>query len=255
MTEPLLNVHNITLSYGGALVLDRVNLTIFPGKTLALVGPSGSGKSSLARALLRLQPVQSGEIRFEGQNWLSLKGAALRQRRARMQMVFQDPLSAFNPRSRVQELLQEPLRIHGVKRDIGQLLEEVGLDSSLAFRRAHEISGGQRQRIAIARALATRPSLIVFDEAVSALDVTVRAGILNLLQMVQNRDNTAYLFITHDLAVASQLAHHIAVMQSGKIVECQPTRKLIASPQALITKALIEAAPRFRPRAEVKVSS
>lgn len=255
MTEPLLNVHNITLSYGGTLVLDRVNLTIFPGKTLALVGPSGSGKSSLARALLRLQPVQSGEIRFEGQNWLSLKGAALRQRRARMQMVFQDPLSAFNPRSRVQELLQEPLRIHGIKRDIGQLLEEVGLDSSLAFRRAHEISGGQRQRIAIARALATRPSLIVFDEAVSALDVTVRAGILNLLQMVQNRDNTAYLFITHDLAVASQLAHHIAVMQSGKIVECQPTRKLIASPQALITKALIEAAPRFRPRAEVKVSS
>lgn len=254
MTEPLLNVRNLTLSYGQALALDRVNLHIFPGETLALVGPSGSGKSSLARALLRLQPIQSGEIEFEGQNWLSLKGAALRQRRAKMQMVFQDPLSAFNPRSRVQELLQEPLRIHGIKRDIGQLLEEVGLEPSLAFRRAHEISGGQRQRIAIARALATRPSLIVFDEAVSALDVTVRAEILNLLRRVQNRDNTAYLFITHDLAVASQLAHRIAVMESGKIVECQPTRQLIASPQALITKALIEAAPRFRPKADARAS-
>lgn len=253
MAEPLLQVRNVTLSYGQALVLDQVNLTIFPGKTLALVGPSGSGKSSLARALLRLHAVQSGEIWFEGQNWLSLKGAALRQRRAKMQMVFQDPLSAFNPRSRVQDLLHEPLRIHRIERDIEQLLEEVGLDSSLADRRAHEISGGQRQRIAIARALATRPSLIVFDEAVSALDVTVRAGILNLLQRVQNRDNTAYLFITHDLAVASQLAHHIAVMESGKIVECQPTHQLITSPQALITKALIESAPRFRPAADAKM--
>lgn len=245
VAEPLLQAHNIVACHGGARVLDGVSLDIMPGETLALVGPSGSGKSTLARALLRLHPLASGAIRFEGHDWLSLAGKALRQRRAKMQMVFQDPLSAFNPRSRVGELVDEPLRIHRRRRDVHELLQKVGLDPVLASRGVHEISGGQRQRVAIARALATRPSLIVLDEAVSSLDATVRAAILDLLRDIQKRENTAYLFITHDLAVASQLAGRIAVMEGGRIVECRPTRELIAAPQALVTKALIDAVPRL----------
>lgn len=160
-------------------------------------------------------------------------------------MVFQDPLSAFNPRASVYDLLREPLRIHGLKRDIASLLQTVGLDPALALRGVHEISGGQRQRVAIARALATAPSLIVLDEAVSALDVTVRGAILNLLRDIQKAAQTAYLFITHDLAVAAQMADRIAVMERGRIVECRPTRELITAPQAPVTKALIEAVPRL----------
>lgn len=239
MADPLLKADDLILRYGDALALDGVSLTIQPGETLALVGPSGSGKSTLARALLRLHPLASGTIRFEGEDWLALKGAVLRKQRARMQMVFQDPLSAFNPRASVYDLLREPLRIHGLKRDVAGLLQTVGLDPALARRGVHEISGGQRQRVAIARALATTPSLIVLDEAVSALDVTVRGAILNLLRDIQ----TAYLFITHDLAVAAQMADRIAVMERGRIVECRPTRELITAPQAPVTKALIEAVP------------
>ncbi|MHC5232375.1 ABC transporter ATP-binding protein [Brucella sp. LJL56] len=245
MADPLLKADNLSLRYGDALALDGVSLTIQPGEILALVGPSGSGKSTLARALLRLHPLESGAIRFEGRDWLALKGADLRKARARMQMVFQDPLSAFNPRANVNDLLREPLRIHGLKRDIAILLQTVGLDPALARRGVHEISGGQRQRVAIARALATAPSLIVLDEAVSALDVTVRGAILNLLRNIQKADQTAYLFITHDLAVAAQMADRIAVMERGQIVECRPTRELITVPQAPVTKALIEAVPRL----------
>ncbi|PWL18435.1 peptide ABC transporter ATP-binding protein [Falsochrobactrum shanghaiense] len=243
MSEALLQARNICVHYGQTRALDQVSLEIAAGETLALVGPSGSGKSTLARALLRLQPLRSGTITFDGMDWLALKGAALRRERAKMQMVFQDPLSAFNPRSHVRDLLEAPLRIHRRKQDIGALLQEVGLDPALASRRVFEISGGQRQRVAIARALATQPSLIVLDEAVSSLDVTVRARILDLLRDLQRRNNTAYLFITHDLAVASQLAGRIAVMEGGRIVECQTAAALIASPQAAITKALIAAIP------------
>ncbi|QTN04596.1 ATP-binding cassette domain-containing protein [Ochrobactrum sp. EEELCW01] len=245
MADPLLNADQLVVRYGDALALDGVSLTIQPGETLALVGPSGSGKSTLARALLRLHPLASGTIRFEGEDWLALKGASLRKQRARMQMVFQDPLSAFNPRASVYDLLREPLRIHGLKRDIASLLQAVGLDPALARRGVQEISGGQRQRVAIARALATTPSLIVLDEAVSALDVTVRGAILNLLWDIQKAEQTAYLFITHDLAVAAQMADRIAVMERGQIVECRPTRELITAPQAPVTKALIEAVPRL----------
>lgn len=245
MAEPLLQARGLTLRYGATPALEGVDLDIQAGETLALVGPSGSGKSTLARALLRLLPLQSGAIRFAGEDWLALKGAALRQRRARMQMVFQDPLAAFNPRSTVRDLLDEPLRIHDLKRDIAPLLRRVGLDPALAGRGVHEISGGQRQRVAIARALATSPSLIVLDEAVSALDVTVRGAILQLLADIQKAEHTAYLFITHDLAVAAAIAGRIAVMENGRIVECRPARELIAAPQAPITKALIEAVPRL----------
>ncbi len=245
MVDPILKADDLILRYGDALALNGVSLTIQPGETLALVGPSGSGKSTLARALLRLHPLASGTIRFEGEDWLALKGAVLRKQRARMQMVFQDPLSAFNPRANVYDLLREPLRIHGLKRDIAGLMQAVGLDPALARRGVHEISGGQRQRVAIARALATTPSLIVLDEAVSALDVTVRGAILNLLRDIQKAEQTAYLFITHDLAVAAQMADRIAVMERGQIVECRPTRELLAAPQTPVTKALIEAVPRL----------
>lgn len=248
MAEPLLQTRGLTVRYrnASAPALDRVSIDIAPGETLALVGPSGSGKSTLARALLRLQPLQSGSIRFEGEDWLALRGAALRKRRARMQMVFQDPLAAFNPRATVRELLDEPLRIHGLPRDTDALLRKVGLDPALAMRGVGEISGGQRQRVAIARALATAPSLVVLDEAVSALDVTVRAAIIALLRGIRQTENTAGLFITHDLAVAAQIADRIAVMQNGQIVECRPTRQLLAAPQAPITRALIDAVPVLR---------
>ncbi|OJY07462.1 MAG: hypothetical protein BGP07_06150 [Rhizobiales bacterium 63-22] len=281
MAEPLLEARNLTLRRGGMPVLDDVSLDIFPGETLALAGPSGSGKSTLARVLLRLDLPDAGSVRFEGGDWLALKGAALRRRRAAMQMVFQDPLAAFNPRASVREALDEPLRIHGlehrtekwepssrgnqstglisnpatigkircsnkkIERDAGALLQRVGLDPALASRGVHALSGGQRQRVAIARALATHPSLIVLDEAVSALDVTVRGAILKLLMDIQKADHTAYLFITHDLAVAAQIADRIAVMERGRIVECRPAQELIAAPQAPITRALIEAVPRL----------
>ncbi|OYR16858.1 ABC transporter ATP-binding protein [Brucella grignonensis] len=244
MVKALLQANEVSTHYGDKRALDRVSLEIFQGETLALVGPSGSGKSTLARALLRLQPLDSGSIHFEDEDWLKPQGSALRKRRARMQMVFQDPLSAFNPRATVHDLISEPLRIHGLRRDISELLQKVGLDPKLGKRGVHEISGGQRQRVAIARALVTSPSLIVLDEAVSALDVTVRGAILKLLQEIQEAEGTAYLFITHDLAVAAQMADHIAVMERGRIVECRPTRELIAAPQAPVTKALIDAVPR-----------
>ncbi len=245
MAEPLLKADGLTVRYGDAIALDSISLEVQQGETLALVGPSGSGKSTLARALLRLHPLVSGTIHFEGEDWLALEGADLRRQRARMQMVFQDPLSAFNPRASVYDLLREPLRIHGLKRDVASLLQTVGLDPALARRGVHEISGGQRQRVAIARALATNPSLIVLDEAVSALDVTVRGAILKFLRDMQNAEQTAYLFITHDLAVAAQMADRIAVMDRGQIVECRPTRELLAAPQAPVTKALIQAVPRL----------
>lgn len=245
MDRTLLQATDLTVRYGDKLALDHANLEIAAGETLALVGPSGSGKSTLARALLRLHPLESGSIQFKNENWLALKGGELRKRRARMQMVFQDPLSAFNPRATVHDLLSEPQRIHGIRRDISELLQKVDLDPKLSKRGVHEISGGQRQRVAIARAFATTPSLIVLDEAVSALDVMVRGSILKLLQEIQKAEGTAYLFITHDLAVAAQMAGRIAVMERGRIVECRPARELIAAPQAPVTKALIDAVPKI----------
>lgn len=252
MAEPLLHVTDLTVRYGEVPILTRLSLTLQRGETLAFVGPSGCGKSTLARALLRLISLTSGTISFDGQDWQGLEGAALRRARARMQMVFQDPLSAFNPRASVEDVLCEPLRIHGIKRPPAELLSQVGLDQKLLARGVHEISGGQRQRVAIARALATNPALIILDEAVSALDVTVRASILKLLRELQQREGTSYLFITHDLAVASQISDRIAVMErgekGGRIAETGSAKEIIQNPQASITKALIDAVPELHYR-------
>ncbi|RUX12872.1 ABC transporter ATP-binding protein, partial [Mesorhizobium sp. M2A.F.Ca.ET.037.01.1.1] len=212
---------------------------------------SGSGKSTIARLVLRLIEPDTGRIEFEGSDFLALSGAALRARRARLQMVFQDPLAAFNPRATVARVLDDPLRIHNIAphaqrpRRIAALLERVGLDTGLAARAIHEISGGQRQRVAIARAIATRPSLIVLDEAVSALDVSVRGQILELLLDLQRQERIAYLFISHDLGVIRAVAHRVIILDAGRIAESGDARAVIADPQSPVGKALVEAAPRL----------
>jgi peptide/nickel transport system ATP-binding protein len=255
MTAPLLVATGIskTLASSGRRVaaLDSTSITVGRGETLGLVGPSGSGKSTLARILLRLVEPDSGRIDFGGVDLLALRGEGLRAVRKRIQMVFQDPLAAFNPRATVAGALADPLRIHGLADGrerpsaIAHLLERVGLDAALGGRAIHEISGGQRQRVAIARALATRPDLIVLDEAVSALDVSVRGRILDLLVDLQREDGIAYVFVSHDLAVVRAVAHHIAIMDAGRIVESGLTRSVVADPQSATGKALVAAVPHL----------
>ncbi|CDX44014.1 nickel transporter subunit; ATP-binding component of ABC superfamily [Mesorhizobium sp. SOD10] len=231
--------------------VDDVSFDIGPAETLALAGPSGSGKSTIARLVLRLIEPDTGRIDFEGADFLALSCAALRSCRARIQMVFQDPLAAFNPHATVGRVLDDPLRIHNIAsraerpRRIAALLERVGLDAGLAARAIHEISGGQRQRVAIARAIATHPSLIVLDEAVSALDVSVRGQILELLLDLQRQERIAYLFISHDLGVIRAVAHRIVILDSGRIAESGDARAVIANPQSAIGKALVAATPKL----------
>ncbi|MBZ9844095.1 ATP-binding cassette domain-containing protein [Mesorhizobium sp. CA5] len=231
--------------------VDDVSFEIEPAETLALAGPSGSGKSTIARLVLRLIEPDAGRVDFEGADFLALSGGALRARRARIQMVFQDPLAAFNPRATVARVLDDPLRIHNLAsraerpHRIAALLERVGLDAGLAARAIHEISGGQRQRVAIARAIATRPSLIVLDEAVSALDVSVRGQILELLLDLQRQERIAYLFISHDLGVIRAVAHRVVILDAGRIAESGDARAVIANPRSAIGKALVAATPRL----------
>ncbi len=251
----LLEIDNLSKHFrsGGRDVaaLDGVSLTIEPGETLGLAGASGSGKSTLARILMRLLPPDSGSIRFDGEDWLALSGSDLRRRRARIQMVFQDVLGAFNPRATVASVVDDPLRIHGIvpkserPRRIAELLDRVGLPSSLAERSVRDISGGQRQRIAIARAIATDSALIVLDEAVSALDVSIRGKVLELLVELQRERGIAYLFVSHDLAVLRAVSHRIAVMDGGQLVEIGPAGRVIDNPRSEALKALVAAVPRL----------
>jgi peptide/nickel transport system ATP-binding protein len=233
------------------IALDDLSLTIAPGQTLGLAGASGSGKSTLARILMRLLPADEGEIRFDGEDWLALSGATLRQRRAGLQMVFQDVAGAFNPHATVADVLDDPLRIHRIARRrerpdrIAALLQRVSLSPFLASRPVRDLSGGQRQRVAIARAIASEPKLIVLDEAVSALDVSIRGKILELLVELQQERGLAYLFVSHDLAVLRAVSHHIAIMERGRIVETGPADAVIAHPEAVATKALIAAVPKL----------
>ena len=249
---PLLEVHDLVKALGrGAArstVLHGVGIELRAGETLALVGGSGAGKTTLARIVMRLIEADSGRVRFDGRDLLALRGEPLRLARQRFQMVFQDPLGALNPRASIGRLLADPLRVHGLPHDadaVAQLLRSVGLDPGLARRRAHEVSGGQRQRVNIARALATRPVLLVLDEPVSSLDVSVRAQILDLLRAIQRDTGIACLFISHDLAVVRALADRVAVMADGRIVETGLTDDVIAHPQHEVTRALLQAAPRL----------
>jgi oligopeptide/dipeptide ABC transporter ATP-binding protein len=236
---------------GELLAVRDVTLTVDAGETLAVVGESGSGKSTAARAIARIVPASGGTVRFGGTDLLGLSGAALRDARRALQMVFQDPYSALNRRWRVGAIVAEPLDAHRIgsaaerKATVAGLLARVGLDPAMAARFPAALSGGQRQRVAIARALALKPRLVICDEAISALDVSVQAQILNLLTELQRDFGLAYLFITHDLGVVRRFAHRVAVMHGGQVVETAPTATLFARPLHPYSAALLSAVPRI----------
>lgn len=228
--------------------VDDVSFELKAGDTMALVGESGCGKSTLGRLLLRLLDATSGQVWFEGQDLMVMSPAQLRAARRNVQMIFQDPYSSLNPRMTVEQTLVEPLALHGLaqgrhRQRAIELLDLVGLPAQYLQRYPHEFSGGQRQRIGIARALAVEPKLIVCDEAVSALDVSIQAQVVNLLQDLQQRLNLAYVFIAHDLAVVKHIASHVAVMYLGQIVEYADKPSLFATPRHPYTQALLSAIP------------
>jgi ABC-type oligopeptide transport system ATPase subunit len=234
--------------------VDGVSFSIDEGTTLGLVGESGSGKSTTGYCVLQLLKPTGGSVRFEGKELTELKSEELRRMRRQMQIVFQDPYSSLNPRMTVGDIVSEPLEVHGIgtrksRRDsVRQLLDVVGFDPTFTNRYPHEFSGGQRQRIGIARALALNPKLIVCDEPVSALDVSIQAQILNLLRDLQRDFGLTYLFIAHDLAVVRAMSDTIAVMNQGKLVETGPAEQVYTSPQEEYTKALLTAVPVADPR-------
>jgi peptide/nickel transport system ATP-binding protein/glutathione transport system ATP-binding protein len=229
--------------------VEHVSFDLYQGETLSLVGESGCGKTTTGRSLVRLAPVQSGLIEFEGQTLRVGDRRALRQLRRQMQFVFQDPFASLNPRMRVGDCIKEPMLIQGLAdgvaadRKVSQLMERVGLDPATASRWPHEFSGGQRQRICIARALSVDPKVVIADEAVSALDVSIRAQIVNLLIDLQHQLGVSYLFISHDMAVVERISHRVAVMYLGQIVEIGPRRAIFENPQHPYTRKLMAAVP------------
>ena len=239
--------------------VDDVSLTVGAGETLGLVGESGSGKTTLGRALIRLVEPASGQIFFDGEEISGMTGPELRARRRKFQMIFQDPHSSLNPRMMVEDIVGEALDVHRLaensaarRKQVAELLQAVGLNAAHAERYPHEFSGGQRQRIGIARALAVNPQLIVCDEPVSALDVSVQAQIVNLLQDLQKQHGMAYLFIAHDVAVVEHISHRAAVMYLGKIVETGKAKEIVGSPKHPYTQALISAVPSLDPATKRK---
>jgi oligopeptide/dipeptide ABC transporter ATP-binding protein len=236
--------------------VDGVSFSLDAGKTLALVGESGCGKSTVSRLMLRLIEPDSGHIRFEGRDLLAFDANQLRAFRRDAQIIFQDPYASLNPRMTISQILTEPLALHDLvsasrrHQRVEELLQLVGLEPRFARRYSHEFSGGQRQRIAIARALAVEPKLIICDEPVSALDVSIRSQILNLLRDLQDRLGLAYIFVSHDLAVVKHIADRVAVMNLGGIVEMANTEALFASPRHPYSRALLSAIPVPKPRAK-----
>jgi oligopeptide transport system ATP-binding protein len=230
--------------------VDGVSLSIRPGETVGLVGESGSGKTTIGRAIIQLVRATAGSVVFRGQEITRLNGAELRRVRQQMGMVFQDPYGALNPRMTAGSIVGEPLVVHRLYRNksefvdrVAELLETVGLNPAMMSRYPHEFSGGQRQRLGVARALAARPSLIILDEPVSALDVSIQAQVINLLQDLQRQFNLAYLFIAHDLSVVRHISNRVAVMYLGKIVEIAGRERIDESPMHPYTRALLSAVP------------
>ncbi|KFF64506.1 ABC transporter ATP-binding protein [Pectobacterium brasiliense] len=250
---PLLSLKNIHTRYstaqGKVLAVDDVSLTILPGETLGLVGESGCGKSTLSKTILRLLPPSHGQIVFDGQDITTLKESRLKALRQRVQMIFQDPYASLNPRHSIQHILETPLIVHGLgdraqrQQAIKNIIDRVGLPQSSLSRYPHEFSGGQRQRIGIARALVVRPSLVICDEPVSALDVSIQAQILNLLVELKNDMGLSLLFISHDLAVVRYIADRVMVMQNGRCVESGDHHSIWHQPQHPYTRKLIDAVP------------
>jgi peptide/nickel transport system ATP-binding protein len=267
MSPPLLQVNDLKKHFpvrGGLFsrkssfvhAVDGVSFEVERGETLSLVGESGCGKSTVGRAILRLFDITAGQVILDGKRIDDLPPDGLRSMRRRVQVVFQDPFSSLNPRMRVREILAEPIRNFGLAKSAVELaarlvalMDTVGLPRDALNRRPHEFSGGQRQRIGIARALAAEPELIVCDEAVSALDVSVKAQIVNLLQDLQQQFGLALLFISHDLAIVEHMTHRVAVMYLGKIVEMAPRQQIFTAPKHPYTKALLSAVPVPEPGA------
>ncbi len=263
--QPILEVRNLRVHFPvrqrvfgpvRAMVraVDDVSLNLAPGETVGLVGESGCGKTTLGRAVVRLVEPTGGSIWFQGRDITQLTRGELRANRRGFQIVFQDPHGALSPRFTVDDIIGEALEIHGLGRNkarrrqrVGQLLEAVGLPPALGVRHPHELSGGQRQRVGLARALAVEPKLLVLDEPLSALDVSVQAQIVNLLQDLQARLGLAYLFIGHDLAVVEHLSHRLLVMYLGRIVEHAEAKPLVRNPRHPYTQALLSAVPVAEP--------
>ncbi|KAF1053499.1 MAG: Oligopeptide transport ATP-binding protein OppF [Stenotrophomonas maltophilia] len=265
MSTPLLSVRGLCKHYLGGpwwrreriSAVQEVGFDLYPGQTLALVGESGSGKSTVGKLVTRLERSDAGSVQFAGQDLGRLHGPALRAIRRELQIVFQDPFSAIDPRMPVGRFVEEPLRVHGLYPDareraevVAATFEKVGFDPALMGRHARAFSGGQRQRICIARAIIMQPRLIVADEPITALDVSIQAQIVNLLQRLQEESGVAYLFISHDLSMVRHLSHQVAVMRQGRIVEQAPTARLFQAPLHPYTQALLSAVPVPDPRIE-----